>query len=511
MKQKKNQAALSEQEQMLGAYKSKLKREAFLKSLLAALTIGFLLSALVSVISFATARDILWIALVVWGVATAGLTVTFYFTVYRTDIKQTAARVDEIGLEERVITMVQYRDSDSAMLKRQREDAQEALQTVSAGQIKTRVSRILVILLAVLACLSIFMMSYSTVLAGRAKELSEKPPVEEELSEEDKIIQQMIDELRKTIDEAEVSAELKTTLHGLVDDLEASLRPEDSLEVKVAKIVETADEIHRLIEEYLNRSTIAEELQKYDTTYELGKAIGSQDATQIKDAFQMMYGRIEPLVQQAKYEEIYQTAMDIDQALKDARNTPPALQKALEDLRDAYLRVLPPMLEDGTFDDSEYEMTDEEIDEAIKDALQDAMEAIQDFFGNEDLDEIQDQLDENTGNLDDALQDVIQDAMDKLGQEFEFPEEPEEPEDPEGQLPEGQLPEGQLPEDEENPGQNAPDGDSSKYDSVIDGETSYKDVFDQDGYSDEMKDKLESGELSDEDREVLQDYLDTLE
>lgn len=537
MNKKRENKPLSQEEEALKAYNAKLKGEAIVKSLILGLLVGFFLSAIVAVISFATVSNILWVALVVWAVATAGFSVLFYYKRYRPNVKTMAERVDAVGLEERVITMVQFKDQDNPMLKRQREDAQVALGTVSAKQVKMRFSKVLIIALAVLAAVAIFMMSYSTVLAVNAENMQEDP-VEEELSEEDKIIREMIEALREEIDSAKISDELRSQLHKLVDDLEASLKPDDSLEVKVAKIMDTADKIHKLIEEYLNRMTIGEELMKHDTTYELGEAIDSRDVDKMRDAFQMMYDSIDPLVQQGAFGILNQTADDIDQALNDAINTPPDLQKALEDLRDAFRRIakeleekLKEELEEMFPEEDIEQMTPEEMEdlldqmtpeqkeellddmqqdiedamEDLQDAFDDAMDALEDFFAE------QQQEDQKYEDLDDAIQDAIKDAMDQLGQEFEYPEYPDD-EGEESQLPEdGELEDGELPGDEEteNGGTSSDDNDDSKRDTVIDGDTSYKDVFD-DGYSDDINDKLESGELSDEDRQVMQDYLDTL-
>ena len=490
---KKNEKRpLTPQDEALKAYNSKIKIEAVIKSLLWGLSIGFLLGAIISIVSFATSFNTLWIALGVFAASTVGFTVLFYFKRYRPDVKKTAERVDGIGLEERVVTMMQFKDSDNPMLNRQREDAHTALKTVSTKQMKMRFPLVLIIALVVVALVSVFMMSYSTVLAVNAEAQQDVPPVvDDNLSDEDKIIRDMIKALRDEIDSAKISDELRGQLHGLVDDLEASLKPEDSLEMKVAKIMDTADKIHKLIEDYLNRSTIAEELMKYDTTYELGKAIDSKDVDKIREAFKKMYESIAPLVDQAKFDLIFQTAMDIDTALNDAINTPPELQKALEDLRDALLSVLPPPPEE----DGEEPKTNDEINQELQDAFKDAMDALEDFFDQQET-------------LDDNLQDIFKDAMEQLGQEFEYPENPKEEEkDPDQDKDEdGKKPE--MGGDESgNPSPNPDDG--SLKDTVIDGQTSYKDLFDK-GYADELRELLESGTLTDEERQLIQDYLDSL-
>ena len=539
MNRKRENKPISQEEQALKSYNAKMKREAVFKSLFLALTIGFLLSAIVSIVSFATLRNILWVSLVVWAVTTAGLSVLFYFKLFRPNVKMTAERVDQVGLEERVITMMQYKDQDNPMLNRQRQDAQTALGAVSVKQVKIRFPKFLIIALAIIAAVAIFMMSYSTVLAVNAEDIEDDPFVEEEISDEDRIIRDLIEALRDEINAADISEELRGQLHGLVDDLEDSLKPEDSLEVKVAKIMDTADKIHKLIEEYLNRMTIGEELMKRGTTYELGKAIHSKDIDKIREAFEMMYGRIEPLVKQGAFGILNQTADDIDDSLNAAINTPPDLQKALEDLRDAFRRAFKD-LQDSLKEELEQMFPEENFEEMTPDQMedfwdqmtpdqmedlldnmqpdiQDALDDLQDAFDQaadamQDFFEQQQQQDDKYEQLDDALQDAFKDAMDQLGQDFEFPDDMEENEgDGSGKQEDGE--EGEIPKDGESEtgGSGSPEQDSNgMHDTVIDGETSYKDVFDDNGYSDDIQDKLESGDLSDEDRQTMQDYLDSL-
>lgn len=496
---KDSKKKMTPEEELLRSYSKKMVGEGILKSVVLGLICGFALSAIVSVVSFATLYNALWIALAIWGGSAVGLSVLFYFLLFRPKLEHTAARVDGVGLDERVITMVEFAnkgDEDNVLLRKQREDTRQALSTVQTKQVKIGVPKLFAILLAVVAVVSVFMVSFSTARAVQAEEQRQQEiPVDPDadLSEEDKIIKQMIEHLREIIDEAEISEQLRSELHAIVDDLEARLDPSDPLSVKVAQINDTAEEIHRLIEEYLNRPTIGEELQKYDPTRPLGEAIDTWDPANIEGAIQKMYDDLVVLVDQQLYDYILETALDIDKALEDAKNTPEKLQKALEDLRDAYLAVLK----------SQEEMTDEEMKEELKDALDQAMDAIQDAM--QDYLDSQEGIRDNMENLDDDLQDAIKDAMDQLGQDFDkMPGDPMET--PDGTLKPGEQP---LPgEDTEGEGHLPSDDGDDSYGKVIDGETSYKDVIDD--YNNDAQDKMESGDLDEDTRDVIQDFFDML-
>lgn len=495
MKEKK---PLSPEEELLKHYSLKLRREAILKSCILAMICGFLLCAAVSVLSFLWNVNILWVSAVVFAAASVGLSFLFYFVLFRGNLRRTAARVDGIGLEERVITMVEFAGQDGLLVQKQRQDAGEALKTVSPKQMKTGVPKLFIILLILAALLGMAMASYSTVLAVQAEtEQSETPSDGEE--DEDAIIRELIEELRKTIDEAPVDGTLKSFLHHLVDDLEASLKPTDSLEVKKAKISETAQEIHKLIEEYLSRTTIGQELQKHDTTKPLGDAIVSGDLENVKNAFQSMYDSIAPHVMAGEYDILAQTADDIDTSIADASIRDEALQEALEKLAEALRNAIPkePPRE------GEEEKVGGDVMQAVQDAFEQAAEDMKDSLEGEKEEADRHQ---SADDLDDALQDAIQDALDRLdGKTPQDPEAPEEPEDPE-EDPEG----GSKPDEEEGGGDPPPppaEGDV-QYDSVIDGKTPYDDVYGE--YYEKIKELLESGELTDEERQMIEDYFKLL-
>ena len=73
----------------------------------------------------------------------------YYFLRFRPDEKQIARRMDRLGLEERMITMVELRDEQSFIAEVQRADALCEVQKVSPKQLKIRFPRKLLIAMAV--------------------------------------------------------------------------------------------------------------------------------------------------------------------------------------------------------------------------------------------------------------------------------------------------------------------------------------------------------------------------
>lgn len=121
--------------------------KATLIGLLAALAALFITAAVCWFVGFKG----IWLSVVLFVVVLAATAVTVYLVKYRPTTRSIARRVDELGLEERLITMTELEGDDSYIATRQRQDAMEALGKVSADFIKIAVSAALVIGVAVAA------------------------------------------------------------------------------------------------------------------------------------------------------------------------------------------------------------------------------------------------------------------------------------------------------------------------------------------------------------------------
>lgn len=475
---------------MLAGYQRKLTKEAVIKSGVFGLIAGFLLMILISVISFATKYNAMWISLSVWAAASVGCTLLLYFTVFKTTAEKTASRMDEMGLDERVITMLELQGTDSVIAQKQRADTQSVLQNVTPQKMKFGGLKLFIVfasILGAIAVAAILMMSFSTVQAVRAASTDPTTTVQTPISEEDKIIQEMLEELRKEIADAKIKESLRDRLNGMVDDLEKSLRPTDSLEVKIAKISDTAQKIHKLLQEAMQATTIPEELQTHDTTEKLGDALVSGDFKRVESAFDDMYDSIKVLAASQKYVLMQQTAYDILDSIEDADEKDEELAEVLKGLAQAFLDAIPefPPPPPG---EGEEEVGGDELDQAAQEAIEDAKDAIQGIMSSiTDKEEI-DKTDQN-------LNDIFQEALGNLGQE---PSTPEQPDD------------GDKDKDKDSAGPAHPsDNGDILYDSVIDGKTPYDTVYDE--YYEKALGALASGNLTDEQRDIIEKYLELLE
>jgi len=122
-------------------YYSRLRLEAFLKSLLFGGLISFSASFALALVSWFLFPVGFYIALALLLLGTAGLTALFYFTKYRPNTMSNARRLDRLGLEERLVTMIEYQNDDSFMAEVQREDAKATLEKVHVNDIRLALSR----------------------------------------------------------------------------------------------------------------------------------------------------------------------------------------------------------------------------------------------------------------------------------------------------------------------------------------------------------------------------------
>lgn len=150
---------LSEAERLLRQYRSRLAAEAWIKSVLCGLSVGFVLNILFMIVSFVFGIRLFWIGAILFVLGTA-TTPLFYSMRFRNSTRQVASRVDMLGLEERVLTMAQFEHDDSFMARRQREDTVAALKTVNASLIRFAISVPLIVL-----CVTTFVLSATATTA----------------------------------------------------------------------------------------------------------------------------------------------------------------------------------------------------------------------------------------------------------------------------------------------------------------------------------------------------------
>ena len=165
----------------------KLRFEAWLSATLISLIFGLFTGAAVALVAWFLAFNGLVLSILIATALTAMLTPTFYFFKYRPDVVKNARRLDRLGLEERLVTMVEYENDDSYIAAVQREDAKLCLAALATSAVTFTLSQLAVVFLIVSGTLfasanTLEVLSENNIIR-RGEELFEEEEHEEDVIE----------------------------------------------------------------------------------------------------------------------------------------------------------------------------------------------------------------------------------------------------------------------------------------------------------------------------------------
>ena len=126
-------------------YYSKLRLEAILKSAICGVSVGFGANLLAALITYFMPFNGLWLCIGIFAGVSVAASLLFYFKNYRPNDYKNARRIDRLGLEERLITMVELDGDNSYIAKAQREDAKTVLATVAKSSIRFLIPKAIVV------------------------------------------------------------------------------------------------------------------------------------------------------------------------------------------------------------------------------------------------------------------------------------------------------------------------------------------------------------------------------
>ena len=131
----------------------KLRFEAWLGAAIISLIFGLFAGFASALVTWFMAYNGLLLSALVTVGTTALLTPLFYFVKFRPDVIKNARRLDRLGLEERLVTMVEYEKDESYIAEVQREDAKSTLAKLASSAIKFTLSKAALICVIVSASL----------------------------------------------------------------------------------------------------------------------------------------------------------------------------------------------------------------------------------------------------------------------------------------------------------------------------------------------------------------------
>lgn len=163
-------------EKELQTYKRRLAKEGWIKATMCGIIVGFTFVLIAAIVSLIIGQAHLWIYIATFTLG-AALTPLFYFKHFKYTTRQVAAKVDMLGLEERVLTATQLEHDNSYMARRQREDTLNTLKKVNDSMIKISVSIPLIVLLCGALILGVGAATASTLVDKGLIEIINEPQI----------------------------------------------------------------------------------------------------------------------------------------------------------------------------------------------------------------------------------------------------------------------------------------------------------------------------------------------
>lgn len=406
--------------------------------------------------------------------------------------KKVATRMDEIGLQERTRTMLEYRNQDTEIAIIQRKDAAEHIKNITTKQMKFRFSKREFVACITCVCLAVFMiiLPYNVFAFGEETSITN--------AEQEQIIKDLIEQLREEVKSSELDEELKESLNEIIDNLEEELKNTDSELEQAAKIEQAKKEMLELLEEALTKNKIGEALQKYELTRSLGEAISNGDSEKVTSALDALETKLTDDI------SLVATLSDhITSALSDS---------GVDDTDELFIA-----LSDFATDLSSLDTQSDDFTDSLKESFDTAETAILAALEKQAV------IEEAAEKLDDAMSDAKDEVLgnekndsseEETGEEGESQEgeapENENGEKPEGEAPEGETPEGEAPNGEMSEGTGEESGNTMTegiYDPVS-GSVTYGEVFAA-YYADYLA-ALEAGEVPEDLQEIIDQYFSSL-
>lgn len=141
----------------LNNFYARLKKEGIIKSVLFALAVSFAVLLITAGACWFADFGGYWLCIVLFVLSFGATMPLIYHFKFRPTKKYVAKRVDKLGLDERMLTMVEFEDQDSYIYRRQREDAEKTLQKYNSSLIKFVLSTSLIVCACVIAFFGVSM------------------------------------------------------------------------------------------------------------------------------------------------------------------------------------------------------------------------------------------------------------------------------------------------------------------------------------------------------------------
>ncbi len=211
----------------------------------------------------------------------AAATLICYFVWLRPRKKEVIARIDALGLKERILTMEELKKDDSVIAKKQRQDAKEHLAMLDAASMGIR------FYIRPLIC-SLVLAAVVALLVFIPFPKEEVDPLAEKNAQEMQIVDEMITILKDLVEQSLMNEKHRADINEIIDAMAMSFTPEDSTLTRTAKIATASKRLDMY--ESTENAELALKKQQSDDSSEAKAGIKELEAEQkvLSDAIKEM-------------------------------------------------------------------------------------------------------------------------------------------------------------------------------------------------------------------------------
>lgn len=265
------------------------------------------------------------------GVFVGGTGLSFLI-VYRPTKRDTARRLDGLGMSERVETMLEYEQSTAPAACLQREDTIDRLCGIKKKDLKFKISKTLSVLCVVFVVCATVLLFLPEINA-----FSRHP---------------IINQLNEMVADANISEEFKEDLEEIIEELDEKLENSENDGERDQAIEDAMGQIDESVDKENSKKELGGLLQGYDGLKALGEAIQKGDKEGVSSALdQLKQDMAEDPEKQQSVADQLESALNESQT--DGSND---LREALENMKNGHQNSQIPT--DETLDKAEGEIND---------------------------------------------------------------------------------------------------------------------------------------------------------
>ena len=265
---------------MLKEFNRKLKLEKILQGSIYGLSACLLVAAiLICVFQLTKLTDWYFYLIAIGsGLLVFVATLLIYCLVNRINDKYVAKRIDQnFNLREKASTMVEFKDKDSLLIQKQREDAKRS--------IKLNHPRKLIIKLTMASLPLPLLGAGAFTTSFFTQDIVNMLTVEAEDPNFDDATDEIIDTIKDYIGKSQASAAFKEKLYEILEELRADLKGDVDIVSRYNKVQVAKGKVDEALDEVNTKEEIGAELKKEENFAPVGEAVESANVDGLEESF----------------------------------------------------------------------------------------------------------------------------------------------------------------------------------------------------------------------------------